>query len=265
MPASPAKQPISKPASRGNTSGYQPVHQDDSQDANDEEGGAPTTYLPPRRSRADKRYRTTILVLVVALIVLLASNLYMSIPYIFPGRSSSESCPCRPSKVPQYFQTSPQLWAGPTATGNPAFLAQTRTFDPTATFVPNEPLQTAIPVKGMQPGNETIFKMMGYLSPYFPSPGFGVDEYPLPAGAEIVQVQMLSRHGARYPTTGTGVVRFGQRIANASASDAFKLRGPLGFLNGWEYHLGSEILVPKGREELYNSGKLCFLNVWETC
>jgi hypothetical protein len=119
--------------------------------------------------------------------------------------------------------------------------------------VPNEPLQTAIPVKGMKPGNDTIFKMMGYLSPYFPSPGFGVDEYPIPPGAEIVQVQMLSRHGARYPTSGVGVVQFAERIAKAS--DQFDPKGPLSFLKGWEYNLGSEILVPKGREELYNSGK----------
>ncbi|KAM0260417.1 hypothetical protein ACHAQJ_002819 [Trichoderma viride] len=251
--ASQAKPPINKPV-RGGSSGYQPVHQDDeTQDANEEEAGSSTTYLPPRRSRADRRYRTTILVLVVALVVLLASNLYMSLPYLFPGRRS-DTCPCRPSKVPQYFQTSPELWAGPTATGRAAFLAQTRTFDPTATFVPNEPLQTAIPVKGMKPGNDTIFKMMGYLSPYFPSPGFGVDEYPLPSGAEIVQVQMLSRHGARYPTSGAGVVEFAQRIANAS--DKFNPKGPLSFLKGWEYNLGSEILVPKGREELYNSGVL---------
>ncbi|GFP53820.1 hypothetical protein ACSS6W_001432 [Trichoderma asperelloides] len=250
--ASQAKPPADKPRA-GSSSGYQPIHQDDSQDAIEEEAGAPTTYLPPRRSRADRRYRTTIIALVVALVVLLASNLYLSLPYLFPGRGS-DPCSCRPSKVPQYFQTSPNLWPGPTATGKAAFLAQTRTFDPTATFVPNEPLQTAIPVKGMKPGNDTIFKMMGYLSPYSPSPGFGVDEYPLPAGAEIVQVQMLSRHGARYPTSGVGVVDFAKRIANAS--DKFNPKGPLNFLKGWEYHLGSEILVPKGREELYNSGVL---------
>ncbi|QYT00995.1 3-phytase [Trichoderma simmonsii] len=245
--------PISKPG-RADASDYRPVHQDDdTHDANEEEEGVSTSaYLPPRRSRADRRYRTTILGLVIALIILLATNLYLSLPYFFPGHGPG-SCPA-PSKVPQYFQTSPELWAGPTATGNAAFLAQTRTFDPTATFVPNEPLQTAIPVQGMKPGNETIFKMMGYLSPYFPSPGFGVNEYPLPAGAEIVQVQMLSRHGARYPTSGVGVVNFAQRIANASSD--FNPKGPLGFLKGWEYHLGSEILVPKGREELYNSGVL---------
>jgi hypothetical protein len=253
----PASQPISKPA-RGDTSDYRPVHQDDrqddSQDGTEEEGVVSPAYLPPRRSRADRRYRTTILVLVVALVILLATNLYLSLPYLIYGSGPGPgSCP-PPSKVPQYFQTSPELWAGPTATGRAAFMAQTRTFDPTATFVPNEPLQTAIPVEGMKPGNDTIFKMMGYLSPYFPSPGFGVDEYPLPSGAEIVQVQMLSRHGARYPTSGVGVTKFAQRIANAS--DKFYPKGPLSFLKDWEYNLGSEILVPKGREELYNSGKL---------
>ncbi|KAF3768905.1 hypothetical protein M406DRAFT_62916 [Cryphonectria parasitica EP155] len=165
--------------------------------------------------------------------------------------------------VPQHFQTSPELWAGPTATGAPAFLAQTRTFDPTATFVPNQPLQTAVPIEGMGAANESIFHMMGYLSPYTPSPGFGVDEWPLPPGAEIVQLQMLSRHGSRYPTSGTGsnVMLLGQRIAAAKeekkdGGSGFKASGPLSFLNEWEYQLGYEILVPKGRQELFDSGIL---------
>ena len=38
--------------------------------------------------------------------------------------------------------------------------------------------------------------MMGHLSHYFPNPdGFGVDEHSLPPGAEIAQLNMLSRHG----------------------------------------------------------------------
>ena len=36
-----------------------------------------------------------------------------------------------------------------------------RTFDPTATYVPNAPLQTAIPVDGMGSENRSIFQMMG--------------------------------------------------------------------------------------------------------
>jgi hypothetical protein len=160
--------------------------------------------------------------------------------------------------VPQYFQTSPELWAGVTATGKPAFMAQTHAFEPTATFVPNDPLQTSIPIEGMKEGNRSIFQMMGYLSPYSPSTGFGVDEYPIPKGAEIVQVQMLSRHGARYPTPGSNVAALGERLANASAT--FKASGSLEFLNDWKYELGKAILVPRGRQELFESGKiLCLL------
>ncbi|KZL73390.1 3-phytase A precursor (histidine acid phosphatase) [Colletotrichum tofieldiae] len=165
-----------------------------------------------------------------------------------------DDCPCRPDDdVPQYFRTSPELWAGPTATGRPAFMAQTRVL-PTGTFVPNQPLQTDIPIEGMGSKNESIFNMMGYLTPYQPSPGFGVDEYALPAGAEIVQVQMLSRHGSRYPTSGSNVASFGERIAKAGTE--LKAKGALKFLNDWKYQLGHEILVPKGRQELFDSGIL---------
>ncbi|KAG4430431.1 hypothetical protein IFR05_014086 [Cadophora sp. M221] len=160
------------------------------------------------------------------------------------------------AKVPQYFQTTPELWAGPTATGRAPFLAQTNaiSFDPTATFVPNTPLETAIPIVGQQQ-NQSIFHLMGQLSPYFPNPsGFGVSEYPLPPGANITQVQMLSRHGSRYPTSGANVYVFGQKIANLTGN--FQASGQLSFLNTWNYELGREILVPRGRQELFESGIL---------
>lgn len=143
--------------------------------------------------------------------------------------------------VPQYFQTSPELWAGPTATGKAAFMAQTRVV-PTGTFVPNHPLQTQVPIQGMTAQNESIFNLMGYLTPYQPSPGFGVDEYGMPDGAELVQLQMLSRHGSRYPTLDSDVTRLGDKIRDGK----FKAKGALEFLNSWKYELGYEILVPKG-------------------
>lgn len=236
---------------RGDSGGYRAVEQDASHTSNADDGepGSPVNPEPHRPVGHERR--TTILVLAGCVLLLFASNVYLSLPYAFPSRHHRDEC--APEKVPQYFQTSPQLWAGPTATGKPAFLAQTRLIDPTATFVPNEPLQTAIPIQGMQEGNRSIFQMMGYLSPYAPSPGFGVDEYPIPDGAEIVQVQMLSRHGARYPTTGTGVERLGHRLAELAGKVEF--HHSLKFLNDWKYALGLEILVPRGRQELYNSGK----------
>jgi hypothetical protein len=61
---------------------------------------------------------------------------------------------------------------------------------PTATFQPNTPLETGEPIVG-QGQNQSIFQLMGQLSPYFPNPsGFGVAEYPLPPGAEITHVQV---------------------------------------------------------------------------
>lgn len=173
------------------------------------------------------------------------------------GRGASHTCPCLPDPdVPQYFRTSPELWAGPTATGKAPFLQQTLTFDPTATYVPNAPLQTAIPIQGMRSENRSIFQMMGHLSPYSPSTGFGVREYPLPAGAEIIQVQMLSRHGSRYPTMDADVAVLGKHISEAKKNKSFKASGELAFLNDWEYQLGHEILVPRGRQELFDSGIL---------
>ncbi|KAH7256949.1 histidine phosphatase superfamily [Fusarium tricinctum] len=239
----------SKPAP--GSSGYQPVHQDE-RDGRDEGYGGP--HVQPITPRGPIRaYRNTVLILSGLVVVLMGTNLYLSLPLAFSG-SGSGSCPGDPPRVPQYFQTSPELWAGVTATGKPAFMAQTHAFEPTATFVPNDPLQTSIPIEGMKEGNRSIFQMMGYLSPYSPSTGFGVDEYPIPKGAEIVQVQMLSRHGARYPTPGSNVAALGERLANASAT--FKASGSLEFLNDWKYELGKAILVPRGRQELFESGVL---------
>ncbi|KAK4181039.1 putative 3-phytase A precursor [Triangularia setosa] len=172
---------------------------------------------------------------------------------------------CEPtSTVPQYFNTEDGKWAGPTATGKAGFLAQTREWDlergnRKQTWVPNEPLQTQVPVKGGGDQSEegkSIFGEMGFLTPYKPSNGFGVEEWPMPAGAEIVQVQMLSRHGSRYPTIGSNVYGFGERIKEGKLSGGFRAKGELGFLNEWEYELGEEILVPKGRQELFDSGVL---------
>lgn len=237
---------------RGESAGYSAVGQEEGEEAYaDNEAG---TSSPPEETAPQyhdhRGHRNTVLALTGCIFLLLASNVYLSLPYAFSRKPHSSHDP----KVPQYFQTSPELWAGPTATGKPAFLAQTREVDAHATFVPNEPLQTGMPIQGMKDDDQSIFRMMGYLSPYAPAPGFGVDEYSLPDGAEIVQVQMLSRHGARYPTTGTGVERLGKVIAEKQEKAHFK--GPMSFINDWKYELGLEILVARGRQELFESGVL---------
>lgn len=100
--------------------------------------------------------------------------------------------------------------------------------------------------------NGNIFQLMGQLSHYFPNPqGFGVHEYPLPANASIVQLNMLSRHGSRYPTTGSGATQLGAKIHNYTTGvlGDVTFTGNLSFLNSWTYKLGAEILVPVGKQE----------------
>jgi hypothetical protein len=63
---------------------------------------------------------------------------------------------------------------------------------------------------------------------------------------------MLSRHGSRYPTIGSGAPTLGAKLANASGT--FTAIGDLEFLNSWAYKLGTEILVPTGKQELFDSG-----------
>ena len=84
-----------------------------------------------------------------------------------------------------------------------------------------------------------------------------MNEYPLPAGANISQVHVLHRHGSRYPTTGAAVQEFGSALTNLIQNGTAKgFTGSLEFLNTWSYQLGAEILVPIGRQELFDSGVL---------
>ena len=86
--------------------------------------------------------------------------------------------------------------------------------------------------------------------------GFGVNEYPLPAGANISLVNTLHRHGSRYPTSSSGVVVFGRGVQRLVQAGNASFTGALSFLNHWSYELGAEILVPVGRQELFDSGVL---------
>ncbi|KAI9848338.1 MAG: hypothetical protein M1838_000554 [Thelocarpon superellum] len=175
------------------------------------------------------------------------------------GLSTASAAIKRQAVVHTTFSTT-TVTAGPTKTGSAPFLAETNPapFNEQYSFIANAPLETAIPITG-NTQNKSIFQLVGQLSSYFPNPdGFGALEYPLPAGANISQVHTLHRHGARYPTTGSNVQAFASRIA--AAKGKFNATGPLGFLNTWTYQLGAEILVPRGRQELFDSGVLHYYN-----
>ncbi len=153
-------------AGKPSTRDYAPVGQ--TEDGYNDGADASEPKPRPHPLEASKRsYKAFAISFLTALILVLAIALVLGDGTLFGLRSGglrhqeAAYCPCRPSDVPQYFQTSPELWAGPTPTGKAAFLAQTRTFNPTATYVPNAPLQTSIPIEGMGSGNKSIFELMG--------------------------------------------------------------------------------------------------------
>ncbi|KAF2206081.1 3-phytase A precursor [Delitschia confertaspora ATCC 74209] len=159
------------------------------------------------------------------------------------------------SKIPDYFDTTLGWFAGPTQTGEAPYLAQTNVA-PFAgvSYIPNAPLETQVPIAG-NAHNQNIFQRLANLSPYFPSPrGFGVEEYPVPPGSHVQWVNMVSRHGSRYPEMNGRERKLGQKLTEAKGK--FKAHGALAFLNDWRFMLGAEILVPIGKQELFNSGTL---------
>lgn len=175
---------------------------------------------------------------------------------VLPRQGGSST---HPNNEPDYYQTKPELFPGPTPTGKPAFLAETNPAPfPSTTYIPPQPLETQVPIEGNDyDGN--IFRLQGQLSHYFANPdGFGVDEYSLPDEAGIVQLNMLHRHGARYPTTGSGAPELAAKIQNYTDGTLgnVEFTGALSFLNRWNYKLGAEILVPIGKQELFDSGTL---------
>lgn len=95
---------------------------------------------------------------------------------------------------------------------------------------------------------------MGPLTPYKPAEGFGVDDakyHALPASCRIEQVHVLHRHGSRYPTSYAPANDIAELLAKKPRPT---FSGPLEFLNTYHYRLGKELLVPLGRQQLYDSG-----------
>jgi hypothetical protein len=107
--------------------------------------------------------------------------------------------------------------------------------------------------------NQNIFQSFGHLTPYFPNTrGFGVDEYRVPPGSNVSWLNMVHRHGSRYPEV-TGQERgLGEKIMAQKGN--FTASGPVEFLNYYEFLLGAEILVPVGKQQLFDSGTLHYYN-----
>lgn len=223
--------------------------------------GSPSALYYEQRENADRRKSRFLCADLGVFLIVVAATILGTILVLFSlmtaagGSTPIHNRHTSSSSVPQYFQTSPQIYPGPTKTALIApFLAETNSvLFGTASFIPSSPLETAIPVAG-NVNNSNIFQLMGQLSPYSPSPdGFGVREYSLPPGSNISIVNVLHRHGSRYPTSEASVATFGSKIQNLTKGGT-QWSGDLAFLQRWKYTLGAEILVASGRQELFDSG-----------
>ena len=93
--------------------------------------------------------------------------------------------------------------------------------------------------------------------------GFGVNEYPLPPGANITLVNTLHRHGSRYPTTNASAEKFGKTLTGLVHAGTVNFTGPLSFLNTWSYQLGYKSWWYHRRASSSHRLGMKFLYQWE--
>ncbi|RDX44136.1 acid phosphatase [Lentinus brumalis] len=89
------------------------------------------------------------------------------------------------------------------------------------------------------------------------SPWHPIDDYSAPpAGCEINQVNILQRHGARYPNADDGE-QYSKAVEHITSADKFADKR-LKFLKGYEYELGADDLVPFGAAQSFEAGEVAF-------
>ncbi|PVG01497.1 phosphoglycerate mutase-like protein [Serendipita vermifera] len=107
-----------------------------------------------------------------------------------------------------------------------------------------------------------IFHNWGNLSPFHsvPRDAFGAklsSSPSVPPACKLRAAHILHRHGARYPTGWSGegsTSALAASLHNAAQNGHLKARDGLNFLNKWTYKLGSEVLTPFGRQQLFDLG-----------
>lgn len=128
---------------------------------------------------------------------------------------------------------------------------------------PTSSAAAADPTGTTFPSGFDITRSWGNLSPYQDAPGFS-EPKGMPRGCELSQVHVLHRHAQRYPTDsdldGGGMEAFAKKLKNYEQKhQTSKIgRGPLSFLNDWEYLLGEDLLLPTGAATEATSGA----NIW---
>ncbi|KAF9265083.1 phytase [Marasmius fiardii PR-910] len=113
-------------------------------------------------------------------------------------------------------------------------------------------LRCAVRAESLQ-GAVPLEQLWAQYSPFFP-----VGQYnPPPAGCEIIQANIIQRHGARYPTAGAalGIVSGVSKLQGVSTA----FQDPkLEFLKTYEYDLRTDDLVTFGAQQSSNAGEVAF-------
>ncbi|CEP21621.1 PHO5 [Cyberlindnera jadinii] len=78
-----------------------------------------------------------------------------------------------------------------------------------------------------------VLRFLGVSSPYVQHPGFGIGRA-TPNGCEVTQMNLISRHGERYPTTSQGQT-MERNLARLRFNITERLDGPLSFLPTYDF------------------------------
>jgi 3-phytase len=97
----------------------------------------------------------------------------------------------------------------------------------------------------------SISHRWGQYSPYFSLAGEGVSNT-VPEKCDVTFVQVLSRHGARYPTASKS--KKYKTLIQAIQANATAFKGNTAFLKSYNYTLGSDDLTTFGERQMVNSG-----------
>ncbi|CAI7602984.1 unnamed protein product [Penicillium bialowiezense] len=100
--------------------------------------------------------------------------------------------------------------------------------------------------------NSAISHQWGQYSPYFSLSEESAISDDVPSDCHITFVQVISRHGARYPSNSKSK-KYGALIDDIQAN-ATAYNGKMAFLRSYEYNLGSDDLTVFGQRQMVGSG-----------
>nr|AAO25739.1 phytase [synthetic construct] len=105
--------------------------------------------------------------------------------------------------------------------------------------------------QGYQCFSETSH-LWGQYAPFFSLANKSAISPDVPAGCQVTFAQVLSRHGARYPTDSKG--KKYSALIEEIQQNATTFKEKYAFLKTYNYSLGADDLTPEGEQELVNSG-----------